>query len=209
MTTYTRRVKRKVLTVNYTFAHWLRDRMPWLWAGVERANAGLFRIRYGRRLLRVEQDAEDMAAPYEMVPISKIPTDELVAFFHSQPEDIYRWFTPHDFDAETMARLQRNASFLAYVMKREGKIVAYFFLRCYFNGECYFGRLVDAPHMRQGIGTLINQVSFHMSEALHLESYQTIANGNIASIKSCARAYRLQPIRVIANGDMLYKNCKL
>lgn len=204
-----RRFKQSVLTINYTVAHWVRDKMPLMWVLVERTNAVLFRIRYASRLKQIEPEAFQMAKPYEMQPIAAIPTEELVAFFHRQPEDLYRWFTPHGFEYADVARLQQNASFLAYVLKRDNQIIGYFFLRSYFNGECYFGRLVDHPCMGQGIGTLINKVSFYIAESLHMESFQTIANGNIASIKSCSRAYRLQPIRTIANGDILYKNCKL
>ena len=180
-----RRVKRFVLTINYTIAHWVRDKMPIVWVLIERSNAILFRMRYARHLKQIEPEAFQMAKPYEMIPIATIPTEELVAFFHRQPEDLYRWFTPHGFGYPDVARLQQNASFMAYVLKRDNKIVGYFFLRCYFNGECYFGRLVDYPYMRQGIGTLMNQVSFYIAESLHMESFQTIANGNIASIKSC------------------------
>ena len=133
----------------------------------------------------------------------------MVAFFHSQPVSIYRRFTPHGFELPDVTALQRNASFLAYVLKRDGNIVGYFFLRSYFNGSCYFGRMVDYQYMSQGIGTLMNKVSFFISESLHMQSYQTIAADNIASIKSCEKAYRLQPISKIANGDTLYKNCKL
>jgi len=150
-----------------------------------------------------------MALPYEMISIADIPTEELVAFFHRQPKELYRWFTPHGFEAKDVEQLQRNASFLAYVLKQNNQIVGYFFLRCYFNEECYFGRLVDFQHTSSGIGTLINKVSFFISESLHMQSFQTIAKGNIASIKSCERAYRLQPIKTLANGDILYKNVKL
>lgn len=193
----------------YTFAHWLRDSMPLSWRLIEHANAGLFGLRYSRRLEQIEQEASRMVAPYEMKRIADIPTQELVGFFHSQPTDLYRWFTPHGFEAADVANLQHNASFLAYVLKRDDQIVGYFFLRGYCNGTCYFGRLVDSHFVNQGIGTLINKVSFFLSESLHLESYQTISSDNIASIKSCTRAYRLQPVRTTLNGDVLYKNCRL
>ncbi len=206
---FLRRIKRVIVATPYNVAHWLRDKLPFLWVLVEDANSILFRVRYGGWLEQVEQGAFQMAAPYRMIPIAQIPTKELVAFFHRQPEDLYQWFTPHGFDEKNLAHLQKNASFLAYVLKLDDETVAYFFLRCYCNGECYFGRLVDYQHARQGIGTLINQVSFYISESLHMTSFQTISGDNIASFKSCSRAYRLEPIRTIGNGYILYKNCKL
>ena len=196
-------------TKGYTFAHWLRNKQPWLWGLIERINGGLFRMQYAHLLKQTEVEAFRMAAPYELISIANIPTEELVAFFHRQPEELYRWFTPHGFEATDVARLQRNASFLGYVLKQDKQIVGYFFLRSYFNGECYFGRLVDYQYTSRGIGTLINKVSFYIAETLHMQSYQTIAKGNIASIKSCERAYRLQPVKTLTNGDILYKNVKL
>lgn len=201
--------RRFLLTIPYIVAHWLRDHLPFVWKVAEFANATLFRLCYAHRLRQIEPTAMQMATPFEMVPIADVPTDQLVAFFQKQPKELYRWFTPHGFETDDIKALQKNPSFLGYVFKQDGKIVSYFFLRCYCNGECYFGRLVDSPYMRQGIGTLMNQISFYISESLQLDSYQTIANGNIASIRSCAKAYRLKPVRSIANGDILYKNCKL
>ena len=204
-----RRIKNDLHSSQYAVAHWVRDSMPFLWNMVEHTNATLFNIRYAHLLNTIEQEAVRMAEPYEMVSIAQLPTDQLVDFFRQQPADLYHWFTPHGFEEADIVRLQKNASFLAYVLKKNGVIVGYFFIRCFNNGECYFGRLVDYRYMRQGIGTLMNKVSFYISESLHMESFQTIAKGNIASIKSCTHAYRLQPIRTIANGDILYKNCKL
>jgi len=183
--------------------------MPFVWKSTERCNAWWFHYRYACRHKQIEQEAFQMAVPYRMERITNIPAEELVAFFQAQPDDIYRWFTPHGFESHDIISLQHNPSFLAYVLKQEEQIVAYFFLRCFCNGTCYFGRMVDYRHRNHGIGKLINRVSFYMSEAMHLKSYQTISNNNIASIKSCTGAYRLQPIGTASNGDILYKNSKL
>jgi len=197
------------MVTSYAIAHLLRDRMPFCWKQIERTNAVVFRCCYARKLKQVEQEAFEMALPFIMERISDLPTMDLVEFFHAQPAETYRWFTPHGFSEEDVAKLQNNKSFLGYVLKRDGKIVGYFFLRSYFNGSCYFGRLVDHQSINQGVGTLINKLSFFISESLHMRSYQTIAGNNIASIKSCAKAYRLRPIGITATGDTLYQNCRL
>lgn len=193
----------------YALAHLIRDRWPNTWYALERSSASLFRVLYYRKLRRIEPAAMQLAEPYRMQRISQIPTDQLVAFFRTQPEDTYQWFTPHGFTHKDIARLQRNPAFLGYVLKHNDRIVGYFFLRCFCNGACYFGRIVDYPYRNQGIGTLINRLSFYISEELQLKSYQTIAAENIASIKSCVKVYRLQPIGTTENGDTLYQNCKL
>jgi hypothetical protein len=193
----------------YAFAHLLRDKFPFIWETIERGNAYFFRLRYARRLKHVEPDAYRMAEPFLMEPIASIPTAQLVDFFHDQPADTYRWFTPHGFELADVAKLQHSQAFVAYVLKREEQILGYFFLRCFCNGTCYFGRIVDFRYRNQGIGTLIGKVSFYLSESLHMQSYQTVAKDNIASAKSSTRAYHMQVIGTTANGDILYKNSKL
>ena len=190
----------------YSIAHWLRDSMPFIWNGIERYNAYAFRIRFDGQLQQIESNAIRMAAPYQMQRISDIPADELAAFFHSQQDDLYRWFTPHGFESRDIITLQNNPSFLAYVLKQEEQIVAYFFLRCFCNGTCYFGRMVDYRHRNQGIGKLSSKLSFYISESMHLISYQTTSQDNIASLKSSSTAYRLVPIGTTSNGDILYRN---
>ena len=183
--------------------------MPALWRYTERCNARSFYRRYAHRLAPIEQEAYRMAAPYQMQRITDIPAEELASFFHAQPEDIYEWFTPHGFETRDIITLQHNPSFLAYVLRQDEQIVAYFFLRCFCNGTCYFGRMVDYRYRNRGIGSLINRISFYMSKALRLKSYQTISSSNIASIKSCSSAYRLEPLGTTANGDTLYRNYPL
>ena len=119
----------------YEIAHFLRDRMPWLWDVVDILNAALFSLRYGCRLKTVEKrllqkrgDSSakgpgpvadknvEIPADYCIVRMRDVPTGKLVEFFAHQPEEAFRFFKPHGFDAKSIKKLQRNKAFLAYCL---------------------------------------------------------------------------------------------
>ena len=49
--------------------------------------------------------------------------------------------------------------FLGYILEGGDTIVGYFFLRSFFWGKCFRGRMVDIDWRGKGIGTLMNRVS--------------------------------------------------
>lgn len=193
----------------YRLTHYIRDHQPWIWQWLESINSMLFHVRYHRAVRQEICDGQMTAAPFRMLPISEVPTEELVAFFARQPEEAFRWFRPHGFDPQSIRQLQRNHAFLAFVLKEQHDIVGYFFLRCSAGGSCYLGRMVDYRHYGKGIATQMNRISIQMSEAIHLKSYQTISPENLSSLGSTKRAYRLQLIETLPNGDQLYRNLPL
>ena len=68
----------------YELAHFLQNKVKPIWALVEAVNAGLFRLRYGRRLRQLP----DAVAAYPGVfraRIDDIP--DLASFFSNQPEE--------------------------------------------------------------------------------------------------------------------------
>lgn len=193
----------------YRLTHYIRDHQPWIWQLLESLNSMLFHIRYHYAVRRAIQTAQATTGSIQMKPIAEVPTETLVSFFAQQPEEAFRWFRPHGFDTQSIQRIQHNHAFLAFVLKEQNTIVGYFFLRCSATGSCYLGRMVDYQHYGQGIATLMNRISIQMSEALHLKSYQTISPENLSSLGSTKRAYRLQLIEILPNGDHLYRNLPL
>lgn len=67
----------------YEIAHFLRDKMTWLWDMVEVLNSFLFTIRYGRRLRSISGEGviiKGLPSKFKIVPIREIPTEQLVEF---------------------------------------------------------------------------------------------------------------------------------
>ena len=143
----------------YKIAHILRDKLSWLWNIIEWVNGVIFYFRYRNRLKAFTFNT--VPDGYEIVPIKKIPTSDLVAFFKRQPEDAYTYFRPHGFDVKSIKLLQRNKAFLGYVLKDNinGAIAGYCFNRCFFHGQGFRGRMVDIDYRGKGLGTAMNKIS--------------------------------------------------
>lgn len=67
----------------YTLAHFLRDKMPWVWDLVDIVNSWLFSLRFGRRISKVESE---VLAHYKtecgmrIVRMWTVPVERLVEF---------------------------------------------------------------------------------------------------------------------------------
>lgn len=51
-----------------------------------------------------------------------VPTDSLEDFFAAQPDEAYTYFKPHGFDIRSFKKLQRNRSFLAYILMEKDNV---------------------------------------------------------------------------------------
>lgn len=185
----------------YQLAHILRDDFPWLWNGVDTINGWLFALRYGNKSEEiVRQCNHDIS--YQIVPLRDCPADDVLAFFEHQPEEAFRFFHPHGFDTKSIERLKRNRAFLAYMLKDGDTIVGYFFLRSFFWGKCFRGRMVDIDWRGKGIGTLMNRVMNRIGFGLGMRIYETVSKDNIASYKSAVAASQCKIIKEMDNNDL-------
>ena len=102
----------------YAIAHFLRDKMPWIWDMVDMLNSSLFSLRYGNKLKNFK--FKTVPDGYKIVAIREVATDKLVEFFAHQPgKRVYKFFRPHGFDKKSLKKLQRNRAFLAYCLGRD------------------------------------------------------------------------------------------
>ena len=186
----------------YKIAHFLRHRMPWLWDFVDSFNSFLFSVRYGNGLKGFEFTTphED----YHVVPINEVPTEQLVEFFVRQPEEAYRFFRPHDFDAKAITKLQKNKAFLAYVLVDEsnGQIAGYCFNRSFFHGKGFRGRMVDINYRGKGLGTMMNRILNEVGFGIGLRLFETVNKDNIASYRSAMSASNVKVIEEMEDGDL-------
>ena len=185
----------------YQLAHILRDDFPWLWNSISTVNGWFFALRYGSKSEEIVRRCDE-AIPYKIVPLRDCPTDVVVAFFDRQPEEAFRFFHPHGFDRQSIERLKRNRAFLAYILEEGDTIVGYFFLRSFFWGKCFRGRLVDIDWRGKGIGTLMNRVMNSIGFGLGMRIFETVSKDNIASYKSAVAASQCKVIKEMDNNDM-------
>ena len=133
------------------------------------------------------------------VQVADVPA--LARFFAAQPEDAFRFFRPHEFDEKTLRKLQRRKSFLMYcVRNEEGRIVGYFFLRCFFIGKAFLGKMVDENSQGKGIGTQMCLCAMDIAQALGLRMFETISKENIASLRSTEKVLNTRIVEEMENG---------
>ena len=175
----------------YAIAHFLRDKMPWLWDFVDIVNSVLFKFRFGSKLRAVEAEVlkrYEAESGLRIVPMSEVKTDDLIAFFAAQPEEAFTFFKPHGFDAKALRKLQRNKSFLAYILLDGSQIAGYAFIRSFFMGKGFRGRMVGISHRGRGLGTLMNRMMNEVGFGIGLRLFETVSKRNVASYRSAMSA---------------------
>lgn len=188
----------------YKLAHLLRDHFPFLWDLVDIINAFLFVLRYWKRLKNLSAILQKYSESYNVIPISECDTNELASFFAHQPEEAYTFFHPHGFDAKSIKKLQRNKSFLAFVLKdkQNGNIAGYCFNRSFFHGKGFRGRMVDINYRGKGLGTMTNKILNDVGFSIGLHLYETVNKDNIASYKSALSASNVKVLQELEDGDL-------
>lgn len=186
----------------YAIAHFLRDKMPWLWDLVDLLNSLLFKIRYGRKMKRIPAILKASSNEYTIIPMAECSTEELVAFFAAQPEEAYTFFRPHGFDAKSLRKLQRNRSFLAYIVKDGKKIAGYCFLRSFFLGKGFRGRMVGIDYRGRGLGTQMNRLLNEVGFSLGLRIFETVNKDNVASYRSALSASNVRVLEEMEGNDL-------
>ncbi len=182
----------------YELTHFLQKRLPIIWELVEWGNALLFQLRNGRGTSKLKGILQHYPGFSEVVA-EDVPG--LARFFEEQPEDAFRFFRPHAFDEKTLRNLQKRKSFLMYCVRdSEGKIVGYFFLRGFFIGKAFLGKMVDVNSQGKGIGTQMCLCAMDIAQALGLRMFETISKENIASLRSTEKVLNIRIVEEMENG---------
>ena len=186
----------------YAIAHFLRDKLSWLWNFVEFINSWLFALRYSKKLKSLSSNG--VPTGYAVIPMKEIPTDKIVAFFSRQPEEAYEFFKPHGFDRKSIKRLQKNQAFLGYVLQdsENGNIAGYCFNRCFFHGVGYRGRMVDVGYRGKGLGTAMNKLLNEVGFGIGLRLFETVSKDNVASYRSALSASKVKVVKEMPHNEL-------
>lgn len=193
----------------YRLAHFLRDKLPFVWDLVDWLNGLLFSLRYGGRMKSVPGLLEGYPKSLEIVGMSEMEPSDLERFFASQPEEAFKFFKPHGFDAKSLRKLQRNKAFLAYVIKEDDKPVGYFFLRSFFFGKAYLGKMVDYAHQGRGIGKQMCICAMDIASKLGLRMFETISKDNIASLYSTQNVLETRIVKEMPDNYLMIEDIKI
>lgn len=189
----------------YAIAHFLRDKLPWIWDLIDVLNSWLFGLRFGSKLGQIEVgilERYGKECGMKIVPLREVGTDTLVAFFAAQPEDAFEFFKPHGFDAKALKKLQRNKSFLAYILLDGSAIAGYAFIRSFFMGKGFRGRMVGISHRGKGLGTLMNRMMNDIGFGIGLRLFETVSKRNVASYRSAMSASNVKVLEKMEEDEL-------
>lgn len=185
----------------YEVAHFVKDKLGFLWDVVEWSNETVFVLLHKKGLQDIPEILKNVSTDSLTVrQANDSDIDALVSFFAEQPEDAYKFFKPHGFDEKSMKKVLRNKSFMTFVVTEGDVIVGYFFLRSFINGKCFKGRMVDYRQRGKGIakfmGIAINNVATHLG----MRIYTTISPENYASLASTKAVNDIKIVKTLENG---------
>ena len=186
----------------YKIAHIVKDRLPFIWDGIEKVNEWLFVLRYGKKVKSIAVTC--VPEGYELVELKDIDTKLIAKFFEHQPEEAYTFFKPHGFDEKSIKRLQKNKSYLAYLLidKVNGQIAGYCFNRCFFQGKGFRGRMVDVNYRGKGLGTAMNKILNDVGFGIGLRLFETVSKDNIASYRSAMSASKVKVVKELPHNEL-------
>ena len=192
----------------YRLAHFLRDKIPFIWDVVDWLNSRLFSLRYGRKLKLLPGILKDHSNSFDISSITAIEANDFELFFLSQPEESFQYFKPHRFDAESLRKLQRNKAFLGYIVKEGENPVGYFFLRSFFFGKAYLGKLVDYSHQGKGIGKKMCLCAMDIASTLGLRMFETISKDNLSSLYSTQNVLETRIVKEMPNNYLMIEDIR-
>ena len=184
----------------YEIAHIIKDRFRFLWEFVESSNGCLFAIRYGNKLKGLNYIMSSLSSDYCIRQTNEGDIKSLVKFFEEQPEDAFKFFHPHEFDEKSIRKIIKNKAFQTFVVLEADKLQGYFFLRSYFNGKCFRGRMADYRTRGKGIGKLMAKAIEKIAVYEGLKMYASISLDNLASLNSAKAVSNVKILKVLDNG---------
>lgn len=184
----------------YELAHILQTRTPWLWEGVEALNSMAcgWKVGDGRNI---------RGSLPEGVRIADVnDACRLADFFARQPEENFKWFRPHAFDEKTMRKLLERKSYIIYVLEESGEIIGYAFLRCFMNGKCFLGKMVDVNHQGKGVCTKLCEVGMNIAQQTGFRMFESINKENVGSMRASQKACDVVVVEELEGGDLLIED---
>lgn len=184
----------------YEIAHFVKDKMGFLWDAVNWCNAFAFACVKRRQLAKLPEVLKECSGEYIYRLAEGRDVDSLVQFFNEQPEEAFVYFRPHEFDAKSIKKIIKNKAFLALVVEKENKIVGYFFLRCFVNGKCFRGKMVHKDWQGKDIAKQMGVAMTKVAETLGMRVFGSISPENYASLASAKASNEIKIIKTLENG---------
>ncbi|HKL22739.1 MAG TPA: hypothetical protein VJ904_13110 [Tichowtungia sp.] len=183
----------------------IKHRMPWLWIGVDWLNARLYSLLHQKNM-DIQADRAFREFALEGFCFRRLASADLNALhelLRRQDAERLRFFSPHGFDPISLRKMLNNPAFLMFCAFRNGSLVGYFFLRCFWNRKCFVGRLIDEPYEGQGIGRVMNQIMYHTAWWSGFRCFTSISRNNKWIMRAHAKNPHATFVTELANDYQL------
>ena len=184
----------------YEVSHFIKKHFNFLWDIIEWGNSVLFLCFKKNKIKKIPLLLTKHSDKFLIREATINDSQDLELFFSEQPTETFRFFNPHGFDKKSIQKVIRNKSFLTFVVLDHNAIVGYFFLRCFINGKCFKGRVVDYRQRNKGIAKIMGNVINDVAVSLKLSIYTTISPDNYASLASTKAVNDIKIIKILDNG---------
>ena len=184
----------------YKLAHIIKERFGFIWDFIEWLNSTAFSFTHRKQLKTLPQVLDTCSGEYQFRLAQPSDASALVTFFANQPEEAFEFFKPHDFDAKAIKKVIANKAFQTIIVWHDQTIVGYFFLRCFINGKCFRGKIVDKNWQGRGIAKQMGIVMTKVSQALGMRMFGSISPENYASLASAKASNEIKIHQTLDNG---------
>lgn len=188
----------------------IKHNLPLLWRSIESVNGAIVGLLYGKAVAASTQAAlaSSDACGCTFRLIEKGDLQPLAEMLRLQPEGFDRYFKPHGFDPESLARLLRNRSFLMLGAFEEDRIVGYFFLRLFANRKAFRGKLVDSARQGRGIAKQMGRIMSDIAFGAGFRLFATISESNLSSIASSRAVNDVRIVKRLPDGYLYVEYTK-
>ncbi|MBN1181852.1 MAG: hypothetical protein JXB49_06165 [Bacteroidales bacterium] len=183
----------------------IKHHFIFLWRIIELGNSSIFRIIYKQKLEKLLSSIfnEFNNTPFSCRRLKISDFQNLNKLISSQNETDLKYFNPHGFDLLSLRRQYENHSFLMMGAFDKEKMVGYFFLRFFVNKQCFVGRLIDKDYRGKGIGSVMNNIMYHISWRMRFRCMSTISRNNKAVMQAHAKNPTMRIIKELQNEYLL------
>ncbi|TLX75674.1 GNAT family N-acetyltransferase [Labilibacter sediminis] len=188
----------------------IKHRFGFLWKIIEHVNRFFFSILYKKSLNNVLPKIieEYNEKPWKVRRLMPSDIQFLFNLINAQKPSDLKYFSPHGFDLNSLAKQFKNSSFLMMGVFDEENLVGYFFLRMFVNKKCFVGRLIDVNYRGKGIGLIMNQVMYKTAWGMGFRCLSTISKNNKAVVKAHEKNSSMVILKELQNDYLLIEFVK-
>jgi len=183
----------------------IKHRFGFLWRLIEWGNGLVFSLLFKARMegLLPEQFRGTKSSPFSYRRLLPSDAPALHDLIQSQEASDLRYFSPHDFDPDSISKQFKKRSFLMMGAFDGEHLAGYFFLRFFANKKCFVGRIIDSSYRGKGMGNEMNRIMYQIAWGMGFRCLSTMSKNNHAVINAHKKNSTLRVLKELQNDYIL------